>query len=288
MGMSILSLFVIAAVAAAGQVVEDKVARPGFDLYYRVAGSGRPVVILSGGPGFDCDYMAPVAAEIAKYDQAILVELRGTGRSRPAAISAETINLKGYLEDLEALRAHLKLERWTVLGHSAGGLLAMNYAAAHPERVDRLVLVASAPIAAELMDAYRDNLELRVGPEALQSNDPADFKRVMPAFFFDRAKADAFAASPGSHLHADVSQLLAAEMMRPGADLRPQLRNFTRPALLVYGRQDPIDARMAYETHLALHGSQLEFIQRCGHFPWIEQPGPFFEIVRRFLESAAK
>jgi proline iminopeptidase len=76
-------------------------------------------------------------------------------------------------------------------------------------------------------------------------------------------------------------------LARPGADLRPQLRNFTRPALLVYGR-DPIDARMAYETHLALPGSQLEFIQRCGHLPWIEQPGPFFEIVRRFLESAAK
>jgi proline iminopeptidase len=276
----------IVAALAAGQAPENKVARQGFDLYYRVSGAGRPVVILSGGPGFDCDYLTPVAGEIAKSNQAILVELRGTGRSRPRIIGPETINLQGYLEDLEALRTHLKLERWTLLGHSAGGLLAMHYAAAYPERVDRLVLVGTAPVATEFMDAYRDNLELRLGPEALQSNDPAGFRRVLPAFFFDREKGAAFAASfPPGQLHVDVSQLLGAEMMRPGADLRPQLKNFVRPVLMVCGRQDPIDARMSYETHLALKGSELQFINRCGHFPWIEQPQKFSEIVRRFLAS---
>jgi proline iminopeptidase len=286
---SILLLSMIVGALAAGQTTDTKVARPGFDLYYRVSGAGRPVVILSGGPGFDCDYMTPVASEIAKSNQAILVELRGTGRSRPPLISPETTNLQSYLEDLEALRTQLKLERWTVLGHSAGGLLAMHYAAAHPERVDRLVLVGSAPIAAEFMDAYRDNLELRLGPEAVQSSDPAGFQRILPAFFFDREKGAAFATGfPPGQLHVDVSQLLGAEMMRPGADLRPQLKNFVRPALLVNGRQDPIDARMAYETHLALKGSQLQFINRCGHFPWVEQPQKFFEIVGKFLESGAK
>ncbi len=286
---SSLLLSMIVGALATGQTTDTKVVRPGFDLYYRVSGAGRPVVILSGGPGFDCDYLTPVASEIAKSNQAILVELRGTGRSRPSVISPETINLQGYLEDLEALRTHLKLERWTVLGHSAGGLLAMHYAAAHPERVDRLVLVGTAPIAFEFMDAYRDNLEMRVGPEALQSNDPAGFQRVLPAFFFDLQQGAAFAAAfPAAQLHADVSRLLSAEMMRPGADLRPQLKNFARPVLMVCGRQDPIDARMAYETHLALKGSELQFINRCGHFPWVEQPRQFFEIAERFLASGTK
>ncbi|MGO9096406.1 MAG: alpha/beta fold hydrolase [Bryobacteraceae bacterium] len=283
---SILLLSMIVGALAAGQTPDTKVPRSGFDLYYRVSGAGRPVVILTGGPGFDCDYMTPVASEIAKSNQAILVELRGTGRSLPSVIGPETINVKGYLEDLEALRANLNLERWTVLGHSAGGVLAMHYAAAHPERVDRLVLVGTAPIAAEFMDAYRDNLEMRVGPEPLQSNDPASFKKVLPALFFDLRKGEAFAAAfPAAQLHADVSRMLGAEMMRPGADLRPQLKNFVRPTLLVNGRQDAIDARMAYETHLALKGSELQFINRCGHFPWIEQPRQFFEIVERFLAS---
>jgi pimeloyl-ACP methyl ester carboxylesterase len=56
--------------------------------------------------------------------------------------------------------------------------------------------------------------------------------------------------------------------------------------LIVSGRQDPIDPRMAYETHLALKGSTLQFINRSGNFPWIEQPQQFFEIVRRFLVKA--
>lgn len=237
--MRALLLPIIAALAT-GQMPDTKVARDGFYLYYRASGTGRAVAILSGGPGFDCDYMTPVANEVAKSNQAILVELRGTGRSRPQVISRDTISLKGYIGDLEALRAHLKLERWTVLGHSAGGLLTMHYAAAHPERVDSLVLVGSAPIAAEFMDGFMDNVAVRLSPEGRKAlaafSQPgggapseeqfvAGLKLVLPGYFFDAAKAAALAAAFRSEsLHVDVNQLLSAEMMRPGADLRPQLK----------------------------------------------------------------
>jgi proline iminopeptidase len=286
---------------AFGQLPQTKVARNGFDLYYREAGTGHPVVLLSGGPGFDCDYLAPVAHELAKSSRAILVELRGTGRSRPQIISRETINVNAYLDDLEALRAHLKLERWTVLGHSTGGVLAMYYAAAHPDRVDSLVLVGSAPVAVEFLDALMDNLMMRLSPErrnalatlnqptgnsAVRDRAAEGMKIMLPAYFFDPAKATKFAALFGAEmLQSDVNQLLSMEMLRPGADLRPQLKDFSRPALLVYGRQDPLDARVAYETHLALKNSRLEFINRCGHFPWVEQPEQFYKIVEEFLAT---
>lgn len=296
-----LWLFSIALPLAAGQLPDTKVARDGFDLYYRVSGAGRPVVILSGGPGFDCDYMTPVANELAKSSQTILVELRGTGRSRPQLLSRDTINVKSYMDDLEALRVHLKLERWTVLGHSAGGVLAMHYAAAYPRHVDSLVLVGSGPVAAEFLDAFMDNVMMRLTPDSrkqlvaltqpganltAEERFAAGMKLMLPGYFFDPAQATAFAATfgPGS-VHMDVNQLLSMELMQPGADLRPQLKSFSRPALLVNGRQDPIDARMAYETHLALKGSVLKFINRCGHFPWVEQPQQFFDIVRGFLAN---
>ena len=76
------------------------------------------MVILSGGPGFDYDYILPVATEISKTNWAIPIELRGTGRSLPKTINPETINPKAYLSDLQALRTHLQLDRWTLLGHS--------------------------------------------------------------------------------------------------------------------------------------------------------------------------
>jgi hypothetical protein len=91
------------------QFQTEKISRNGFDLYYRSLGSGEPVLILSGGPGDDCDYMLPVASLVAKYAHAILLEQRGTGRSLPPRVDKNTISLALYLEDFEALRARLNV-----------------------------------------------------------------------------------------------------------------------------------------------------------------------------------
>ncbi|MCX6623187.1 MAG: alpha/beta hydrolase [Acidobacteria bacterium] len=292
--MRLLIVLMITA-AAQGQVFHDgRVPREGFDLYYRAAGAGRYVAILSGGPGFDCDYMLPVAREVGKENQAILIELRGTGRSRPMAVNGETVNLKAYTGDLDAVRRHLGIDRWTLLGHSAGALLAMHYAAAHPEHVDTLVLVGSGPIATAHDDAAGDNARMRLLPsERKDLEQPnlsfeAGIRLTLPGQFFDRSKAAEMAAGfrPDS-LHRDVMGLLLKELLPPDGDLRPALRSFARPVLVVAGRQDPHDPHVQHETHRAFQKSTLRFIPRCGHFPWIEQPSQFYSIVREFLGTAA-
>jgi proline iminopeptidase len=274
---------------------EGKVPREGFDLFYREYGSGAPLVVLSGGPGFDCDYMMPVAAEISKTNRAILIELRGTGRSLPKSINPDTVNLKAYLSDLEALRTHLKLDRWTLLGHSAGGMLSMHYAAAYPEHVDRLVLAGPGPIATQFADAQGDNAMMRMLPEEKEELRNPNLSRAeairiaLPGSFFDRSKALQMAKefNPES-FHEEVSDILLRELMPPKGGLRPDLRDFNRPVLIVAGRQDPLDPVAQYETHLALRNSTLRFIPRCGHFPWIEQPDEFFRVVHEFLNESAK
>jgi len=276
--------------ASAQEARHEKVQRDGFDLYYRIYGSGPPVAILSGGPGFDCDYMLPVAREVSKANQAILVELRGTGRSLPGTINGDTVNLKTYIADLDAVRNHLKINRWTLLGHSAGAMLAMHYAAAHPEHVDRLVLVGSPPLVTSLTAAQGDNARMRLLPDELRELANPNLSRTegiriaLPGSFFDRSKAAEMAAAfkPDS-LHQEVMALMFKELLPPDGDLRPSLRDFTRPVLVVTGRQDPLDPGMQYETHLALKNSTLELIPRCGHFPWLEQPNEFYRIVHEFL-----
>jgi len=273
---------------------EGKVPREGFDLSYTEYGSGAPVVILSGGPGFDCDYMLPVATEVSKTNRAILIELRGTGRSLPKTINPETINLKAYLSDLEALRTHLQLDRWTLLGHSAGGMLSIHYAAAYPGHVDRLVLAGPGPIATQFADAQGDNAMMRMLPEEREKLRNPNLSRAeairiaLPGSFFDRSKALQMAKEfdPES-FHEEVSNILLRELMPPKGDLRPDLRDFNRPVLIVAGRQDPLDPVVQYETHLALGNSTLRFIPRCGHFLWIEQPDEFFRIVHEFLNGSA-
>lgn len=263
------------------QKLEDgKIQRDGFDLYYRTAGTGRPVLILSGGPGDDCDYMTPVALDVAKSAQAILLEQRGTGRSIPPLVNPQSINLAIYLDDLEALRIHLKIEKWTLVGHSAGGLLAMYYAIAHPDRVDKLVLLDTAPVAGEFLRPLQDNILDRLSPderdqlatlEKSGSTSPdtqiAMARLQMGAFFFDRKVGTQEVAEMGSSWHPEIGRLLGNEITPRGYDLRPRLKDFEPQVLVLNGRQDPMDPLMAYETSAAFKGSTLKFIDKAGHFP---------------------
>ncbi len=293
----------VALLPALAQAGEARIPRDGFDLWYRTYGSGPPVVLLSGGPGLDCDYLEPVAQELAKKNQVFLVEQRGTGRSRPPVIDKATVNVKASLADLEALREHLKIARWTVMGHSAGGSLALFYAAAHPASLDALVLVSSGHVVWEDDNAVSDNALARLCPderkqldEAMKSTagTPDDriaarLKILAPGYFFDRDKAAAFAAAMKPGLaHADTLMLLMRDELYPGMDLRPALAGFARPALVIAGRQDPLDPKVQYEIHIALKGSTLELLPRCGHFPWIEQPERFYAAVDRLLATAAR
>src|SRR5215470_12174141 len=88
--------------------------------------------------------------------QLVLLDLRGTGESAVPADPA-TYRCDRQVDDVEALRAHLGLDRIDLLGHSAGGTLAILYAVQHPERVGRLVLVTPSPrvVGVEVADEDR-------------------------------------------------------------------------------------------------------------------------------------
>lgn len=278
------------------QFQTEKIARGEFDLYYRSLGTGEPVLILSGGPGDDCDYLLPVASEVAKYAHAILLEQRGTGRSLPSSIDKSTINQALYLEDFEALRVHLNVQRWTVIGHSAGGILAMDYAAAYPDRIDKLILLDTAPVAFQYLTAFQDNVLDRLSLEdrdrlaTLEKEDSPQSRTGVAeleakSLFFDRRIGEQLAGELSSAWHANVGHTLGPEITAPGYDLRPRLKNFDRPVLVLNGRQDPMDPLMAYETSLAFSHATLQFIDRAGHFPWLDQPKEFDKALGDFLTS---
>ena len=110
------------------------------EIYYEVCGNpkGKPAVVLHGGPGGAINptmrrFFDPKRWKTALFDQ------RGCGRSRPNA-SLEDNTTWTLIEDIERLRVHLGVEKWTVFGGSWGSTLALAYAIKHPERVTALVL----------------------------------------------------------------------------------------------------------------------------------------------------
>lgn len=113
---------------------------PRHSLYWEQSGNpqGRPVVFLHGGPGAGASadhrrFFDPRSYRIVILDQ------RGAGRSTPLG-DIEDNTTPALISDLEALRAHLGIDRWQVFGGSWGSTLALAYAQAHPERVTALVL----------------------------------------------------------------------------------------------------------------------------------------------------
>ena len=110
------------------------------EVYYEECGNpdGAPIVVLHGGPGGAINptmrrFFDPQKWRVALFDQ------RGCGKSRPNA-SLEDNTTWTLVEDIERLRKHLGVEKWTVFGGSWGSTLALAYAIKHPERVESLVL----------------------------------------------------------------------------------------------------------------------------------------------------
>lgn len=119
----------------------------GVALYVRVAGRGRPCLFVHGGPGAGSVAVEALAgAGLERQLRMIYLDQRGSGRSgsstgRPAA--GPDYSLARQVQDMEELREHLHLDRWVLLAHSFGGILATAYARQHPDRVEALVLVNS-------------------------------------------------------------------------------------------------------------------------------------------------
>ncbi|MGH3125353.1 MAG: alpha/beta fold hydrolase, partial [Streptosporangiaceae bacterium] len=182
----------------------------GTQIGYRVLGAGPPLVCLPGGPGRASEYLGG----LSQSRRLIMPDTRGTGESADAAdpLSYRCDRLAG---DVEALRAHLGLDRIDLLGHSAAGDLAILYAAAHPQRVAHLILLTPGLRAVgidETDEQWRAALARRSGepwyPDALAAiekaeagDDTMENRRAYMPFFYGRWDNAAQA-----HVDAGVSE----------------------------------------------------------------------------------
>ena len=297
--LRLVILIALVACSATARAEDGSLARDGVVLHYRTAGSGPPVILLSGGPGFDVDYMLPVGDFLPSSYQRVFLEQRGTGRSR-VALTSETMTIHNVVEDLEGLRVHLKQERLFLVGHSWGGMLAMAYAAAHPDRIDRMILIGPGGPTLEFVTWFPDNIRMRLRPEDLEAErsweeaekrgvdaDKATLegiRAITPGYFFDREKGLAFAKQlRDGAVHVKVNQLLFEDMARH-YDSRPGLQKLDRPVLIVQGHQDPVGDKTAEDIHASIKTSVLTYLQKCGHFPWLEQPDGFRAAIAQFLQ----
>jgi len=245
--------------------------------------------------------LEPVATMIARTARAIAPDQRGSGHSIPTDPAAITVD--PTLADFEALRVELGLERWTVWGCSWGGMLALDYAATFPGSVKALILVSSGGTSwASFRSVFADNMEARMTADEraareywsrpdVKARDPAlaavELMRArIPSQFYDRTKAFAALAlfRPGREHYNPQAGAALIPAFEAGTDARiTALRRLTVPALILHGRQDPMPESVALTNHELLRNSRLVWLDRCGHWPWLEQPAALEKAMLDFL-----
>lgn len=129
-------------------------------LHYDIEGDGAPAIFVHGGPGSGSGAFQVLAGAAFEHDyRMIYLDQRGSGHSGSPADGDYALDRQ--IEDLDALRAHLGLERWTVVSYSFGGLIAQAYAAKHPEHVASMILVNSLlDLGQSMQSTYERGLSL--------------------------------------------------------------------------------------------------------------------------------
>jgi len=296
--MLLLLLELAAAPAVAGEQGKTFETADGVTLWYEVlgGGAGTPLVVANGGPGFDHVYLHCSSCwdELARSRTVVLYDQRGNGRSSDVKPS-QACGLAEQIADLEALRAHLGAETIDLLGHSWGGYLAMAYAARHPGRINRLVIVDSA--APRIQDTAF--LFKYVFPEtqarsdglafAVEMGDPhaiaADLHDYLSMLFYSPEAREAMLARASSLDYSQsVNKAVWADLQR--FDLNPELPKFRFPTLVVTGRYDfNVAASVSWSIHRAIPGSELAVFERSGHLPFCDEPGAFVTRIESFLSK---
>jgi proline iminopeptidase len=166
----------------------------------------RPAVVLHGGPGSGRSRTARQLFDLTRW-RVVFFDQRGCGESSPHAADQHcdlsAITTAHLVADIEKLRRHLGVKRWTVVGGSWGSTLALAYAQAHPDRVTGLVLYSVATTTAREIAWITDGVG-RFFPEA-----HARFRAGVPGIAYDDDVIDAYHAalmSPDPTIHHAAAQ----------------------------------------------------------------------------------
>ncbi|MBC2906441.1 alpha/beta fold hydrolase [Streptomyces cupreus] len=275
-------------------------ASDGTRLAYHQRGEGEPLLVLPGGPMRASSYLGDLGGLDAGR-RVIRLDLRGTGDSEVPADPA-TYRCDRLVDDVETLRVHLDLEEMDVLGHSAGGSLAMLYAARFPRRIRRLVLVTANPWALGTTATPEDRLSaarLRKGEpwfeeafRALEAwlggiGDPGP--ELAPLFYgrWDTA-ARQHDARADDEFNDEAAGVYGSEGAYDPPATRAALSRLTAPVLLLTGELDGApNPELARRTADVFPHVEVAVQPGGGHYPWLDDPERFAGLVGGFLDDVS-
>ncbi|HEV7678867.1 MAG TPA: alpha/beta hydrolase [Candidatus Dormibacteraeota bacterium] len=258
---------------------------------------GAPVMIVHhGAPGLGSRAEPRTSfGPFADRWRVVIFDARGSGASG----LTPPFSHEQYVADVDALREWIGAERIVMAGGSYGGFVGMEYAIAHPDRVQALVLRDTAASNAFEEAARRNalasgrvqlDMELYERMMSGHCRDDADleagWRMIVPLYDHDVTPEKVEARLRGTVYHHQAHNWAFARNM-PHYDIRDRLPSITCPTLVTVGRDDWITPVPASEEIAGLiPGAQLVVFEQSGHSPQLEEPEKFQRTVREFLTSA--
>jgi len=273
---------------------------PGGRVWYRSVGEGGvPLLCLHGGPGMTHDYLTPLEAlgerrRVVFYDQ-----LGSGGSDRPDDLSLWTI--ERFMDEVDAVRDALGLDRIHLFGSSWGGMLAMQYVLDKPRRPVSLIMAgspASAPAWNEFCQELLDEMpaQERELIERLEAEDkmlePEYEEAMMPFYHRHVCRIDPFPdfvmrsfenmSTTIYHYMAGPSEFRIIGTLKDW-DIMDRLGEIRVPTLVTGGEYDECRPSHLRKVHAGIPGSRLEIIPNASHLSFAERPEVFLPVVDDFM-----
>ncbi|MGN6331792.1 MAG: alpha/beta fold hydrolase [Motilibacteraceae bacterium] len=265
---------------------------------YVTVGQG-PALLLLHGIGCDHRSWLPVLDALGEHFTVVAPDLLGHGASdKPRA----DYSLGGFANGMRDLLTVLGIERATVVGHSFGGGVAMQFAYQFPERTERVVLVGSGGLGRSVNPLLRAATLPGSGPALAAATWPP--VRTAVTAVADVAARAHLPWTDDLHGMTQVYQGLAEpaarraflHVLRAAVDWRGQVVTMLdrayladeMPLLVVWGRRDSVlPLKHARAAAAVIPGARLEVFDRSGHFPMLDEPERFAAAVTRFAASSS-
>jgi proline iminopeptidase len=257
------------------------------------------LVILHGGPGVgDCRDQVRDYGPLTDEFRLVFYDARGSGRSE----EKPPYTHDQWVADVDELTRQLGIESFALLGHSYGGIVALEYVVADAARLRQLILVDTSPSTVENEMSIRRALEADLpGVEEgwlrklfegrVDSNEEMHemWEALLPLYFdgpFDPALPKQIADDTYFH---PATHNFAFSVNNPAYDVRDRLPQVDVPTLVICGGNDWITPLEKSEEIVSLiPNSRLEVFAKSGHMPMIEESEKFIDVLRGFLREAVE
>lgn len=287
--------------------IEGYIPFRGYRTWYRIVGNGEepgklPLLVLHGGPGASHDYLEPLEAMANTGRRVIFYDQLGGGNSdHPHNPSMWTVEL--FVEELDAVRKALALDRLHILGQSWGGMLGMEYALTQPGGLASLT-VADSPASIAQWVSEANRLRAQLPAEVQQTllhheqngtTDSEEYQNASLVFYRRHVcrvdpmpdcvtrTFDKLAQYPEVYNTMNGPSEFHVIGTLKTWDITARLHEINVPTLLLSGRYDEATPIIVETVHRSIAGSEWIIFENSSHMPHVEETEAYLQVLNRFL-----